>query len=113
MKDPFLADKKFYLEVPDPNFSPERNKAVVEKTIKAYDAMRLKKIKENRQALGERADAIATYFKVLRQGKHPHLKKFFSKKYLAYLRGDDIREELMSRINFVNGMDKDKFLRMN
>lgn len=105
--------KKFYLEMPDPDFSPARNQTIIENTIKKHDAKMLQKRKEATEGYQERADAITTYFKVLRQGRRPHLKQFFSKQYLAYLRGDDIRQEIMGRINFINKQDKDKFLRIN
>lgn len=100
-------DLKFYLKNPDPNFSPQRNKFVVESTIKKHDALIKKKKDMLKDPYMERADAVVTYLKTIeRGGVDSKLERFFSKKYLAFLRGDDIRKELMSRMTFMTNDGK-------
>ncbi len=101
--------QKFHLEIPEPGFSPERNKLVVENSIKKYEANQLAKKKKFRDQTFERADAIATYFQVIRQGRRMDLRKFFTPKYLAYLRGEEIRQEYMANLNF-KGKKRDQIL---
>lgn len=95
-------DKKFYLEIPDPNFSPERNKAVVEGSIKKYEAMRRKKGKEYTQDYAERSDAVVSYLKHNQNKPGYALDRYFDKKYLTYLRGDEIRRKLMEGLTILD-----------
>jgi len=94
-------DKKFWPDQPDPGFSPERNKQVVDKTIAKYEAMRRARQKEFGEQLGERTDAIASY---LAGGQGAHrgrsLERYFGRRYLAYLRGEDIVNEIRNRLMF-------------
>lgn len=88
--------QRFFVKDPK-NFSPERNKAIVEKTIEEYEAMRRKKMEEKVDHYGERADAVVTYLKSLDRGHgESNLEKYFGKRMLAYLRGQQIRDQLMS-----------------
>ena len=92
-------DRKFILETPDDGFSPERNKFIIEKSIKDYEAMRAKKMKAHDDAYAERADAIATYLNGLAMGgRSSSIEKYFGKRTLAYLRGDEIRQKLMANM---------------
>ena len=92
--------KKFYLEVPDPDFSPAKNKAVIENTIKKVRAMRKKKAEEYKDPYAERVDAMVSFLKHAERTKNGKIKKYFSPSYLAYLRGENIRRELLSRMSF-------------
>lgn len=92
-------DKKFYIEKPDADFSPQHNREVVENSIKKYEAMQLKKWKETMDKNRERADAVVTYLKAIDKGATTRLDHFFSPKELSRLRGDDIRLELTERLN--------------
>jgi len=91
-------DIRFFNESGD-GFNLERNKAVIEGTIKKYEANRARKIKEFRDKLGERADALAFYFKSphFGFGKSP-VEHYFGRRTVAYLRGDEVRHELMGNV---------------
>ena len=92
-------DKKYILNTPDAGFSPERNKAIIENSIKEYEAMRAKKLKDQVDQYAERADAVVTYLKSLNKGgMESNMEKYFGKKNLAYLRGQEIREKLMANM---------------
>ena len=88
-------DRKFWPDKPDPGFSPDRNKFVIESTIKKYEAMRAKKLKEFREGVAERAYAIASYL-TSRYGAHSStpIQRYFGKRYLAELRGQNIINKL-------------------
>jgi hypothetical protein len=90
-------DKKFFVEKGDPGFSPERNKRVIEDTIKKYELQRAKKIKEFREGLAERSDALATWIGSLKGWKSgTPADRYFGRRMIAYLRGDALREKLMN-----------------
>lgn len=102
-------DKKFYLERPDANFSPERNKAIVDETIRKHNALIEKKKIAHRDDYMERADAVFTYLRSFNKPRNRNIEKFFGKKYLAYLRGEDIKRELYARMTFLNPDGKEIF----
>jgi hypothetical protein len=111
MHDPYKSltdlvkpeDKRFILDTPDEDFSPERNKAIVEQSIKDYEAMRAKKMKDRVEEYAERADAVTTYLKSLTHGRsNSNMEKYFGKRNLAYLRGQEIREKLMANIRVLD-----------
>jgi len=80
----------------DPNFSPERNKAIIDETIRANEQNVLRKRKEYDEAISERAEAVASYLNHLKNGKSSTVEKYFGRRMLAQLRGDDIRQKLMN-----------------
>lgn len=82
--------QKYYIKNPK-NFSPERNKAIIDQTIKEYEDMRSKRMKGFYDDLGERIDAAASYLMYLERGGSS-AEKYFGKKELARLRGEKIRE---------------------
>jgi hypothetical protein len=96
-------DRKWIKDKPDEGFSPERNKAIVDQTIKEYEAIRANKLKSRVEEYAERSDAVVTYLKALDQGRgHSNLERFFGKKMLAHLRGQEIRDQLMSGMNVLH-----------
>lgn len=86
----------YFIEDGEAGFSPEHNKFVIENTIKKYNQKRKQQQQKYRENLGERSDAVATYLKHLTQGKDTPVEKYFSKKTLAYLRGEEITQKLKS-----------------
>ncbi len=89
-----MNDQKFYLEVPDEGFSPEKNKAIVENSIKKYELKRAKMKKEAVEFYRERADASASWLRVRSKGYNGGLDRYFGLNMLAHLRGDQILAEL-------------------
>ena len=89
------ADRRFWPDRPDAGFSPERNNSVINGVIKKYEARRVKKMKEFKKGLAERTDAVTTYLtgNYGAQRSTP-IQRYFSKRYLAYLRGQDIVDSL-------------------
>ena len=85
----------YFIEEGEDGFSPERNKKVVEDSLKKYEAARRNKIREFRSALGERTQALAFFFKSRFHASS--VEKYFGKRWLAYLRGQRIREVLQEK----------------
>jgi hypothetical protein len=102
--NPFEKDdyQRFYVEKPDKDFSPARNKAIIEQTIKDYEAMREKKGKEHDGAYEERADAVTMYLKHLSGYGEKTVDQYFGRKLLAKLRGDAIKQKLMENMKYMN-----------
>lgn len=81
----------YYVRDVDPNFSPEKNKFVIDKTIKEYERKRKQKDKQFTRDLDERSQAVYQYLRHLDKGHSTPLEKYFGKKTLAHLRGERIR----------------------
>lgn len=92
------SDREFIITKPDADFSPERNKAVIEETIKKTRERVRSGYTGWRDKMGERVHAVASYL-IHSNRKDTPLEKYFTKQYLAYLRGDDIRNMLMTSLS--------------
>ena len=96
-------DEKYILKTPERGFSPDRNKQIIDDSIRKADAFRARQWKSWEDKTRERANALASYFKYLdsgRGGMNP-LNKYFSRKFRAYLRGETIVAELKSQGKYV------------
>ena len=95
---------RFFVKDPT-GFSAERNKAIIEDSIQKYDKTRAQKLKIALGHYEERADAVVSFIKSVDRGKgaQGNLEKYFGRKALAYLRGEQIRETLMSGMRVAQG----------
>lgn len=93
------ANKSLYVAKPDPGFSPDRNKAIIEGTIKKYEETRARKQREYKEQVAERSDAVVTYLKSNKVGTP--IEKYFNRRELAHLRGQKIVQKLVN----INGQD--------
>lgn len=91
---------------PDPDFSPERNRQVIARTIAKYQAMKRAKAKEYRGKVEERADAAATYLKHIDQGNSTSVENYFGKQELARLRGQRILMRVLDKRNKMYKMEE-------
>jgi hypothetical protein len=89
-------DHKYVLETPDEGFSPERNKWVIENSIKKMDAMLAKRKKEWRDKTAERVDAITTFLNANVANNNP-LTSYFGKRWIAYLRGETVLDKVYKK----------------
>lgn len=94
-------DYKFIPEKPDVNFSPEHNKRVIERTIAKYEKTRREKMKLFREGLGERSEAVASFWHHVNMGRHNDIERYFGPSMLAKLRGADILDELRNKLNVI------------
>ncbi len=99
-------DYRYINPNPDPDFSPERNQALIEQTIRETD----KFLNEYKIALGEsweeRKDILAHYAKyTIGQGKHKNIKDYLGKKVYEALIGEKIlsKVRVAESLNRLNG----------
>ena len=88
----------------DPGFDPERNKRIIEESIKKNDAIRRRNLKEHGEEIKERSQALAMYLKNLSQGTgNSDMNKYFGQKELARLRGEEILARITDPLIVRNG----------
>lgn len=76
---------------PDEDFDAEENQKTIQSIIRDTNKLRAKKKREWRDKARERTSAVARYVKS-DTDKNP--KKYFGKKFLTYLRGREIIDEI-------------------
>ena len=96
MKNHIAREDWKYVPVdPDPNFNADRNREIIERTMKKAEKMHKKKLKESEAGIKDRASAVATYLKSLQKGgKESNINKYFGRRELARLRGEHVLKEL-------------------
>ena len=75
-------------------FSPERNQHIIDSTIKKHDRQVKSKEKDFVDGLRERTDAAAWYLLSRKANSGYGLERYFSKRELAHLRGQQIVNKL-------------------
>lgn len=86
------SDWQFVKAQPDADFDPERNKQIIENSIKKYEANRRKKMAEHSDGVEERAKALAFYMQHKgRVGSESEMTKYFGKSYMDYLKGNILK----------------------
>jgi len=86
--------EKYYVKNPDGGFSPERNKAIIEQSIKDYEKERALRRKLYRDDLMERADATVSYLMKLERAGDTPAERYFGKKELSRLRAQKILQTI-------------------
>ena len=85
---------------PDPGFDPEHNRRVIAETIRKSERARRMKNQEFGLKIDERAEAIAKYLKDIEtNGASSSILKYFGRRELARLRGEEIRDILKGTIS--------------
>ena len=88
-----LIHKKDLQFVPvdaDPDFDPEHNRRVIEKTIRESERNRREKRREFGDTISDRAQAISYYLKGLSEGRtSTSAERYFGKRELARIRGQE------------------------
>jgi hypothetical protein len=106
-------DYRYFIEKPNKNFSPQRNKAIIQETIQETDKYFRgigKVIDDN---LGERIDLISTYAtKRLGGGMTKSFADYVGKETISRLIGEKILEKIKvaESVNRLNGNRKDLIL---
>ena len=103
-KETFLSrEDELYLQSipPDPGFDPEKNRRVMEGVLKRTEAMHRNKRREFNVATQERGEAISHYLDHLKKRGSPGVEKFFGRRYLAYLKGREFRDELREKLTVI------------
>jgi uncharacterized membrane protein len=88
-------DKQLYMvDKPSSDFSPRRNKHIVEKTIKEYEERRKQNFRSYFEQVAERVDAAMSFVRHLERSGYNDAEKYFGKKELARLRGQKILKKI-------------------
>ena len=107
-RDDYVApqDLKYVKPDPESGFDPMKNQEIIEGTIKWTDRMARQKDNEALEKVKERTNAVKTYVQGLSEGgRSTDREKFFGKKYLAYLRGQEIVNKIKGQLA-LQGRDK-------
>lgn len=107
------ADYKYIVEKPDPSFSVERNKAVIQETIKDTEKFFREMYAPLHAGMGERIDIIATYGRYRFNKGHKNIKQYLGDELYKQLVGEKIlsKVRIMESVNKLNGNDKfNKFI---
>lgn len=90
--------RKWYMEKPEPGFSPERNKAKFEESVRKAKALQERRNKDYVEQVRERSDAVASYLKRVAMGMEKSVDAYFGRRELARLQGRKIQEEVIGRM---------------
>ncbi len=86
----------------DAGFSEEHNRRVIAEVDTWNEQMDRERERKHKEALSERNTAIAAYFKNVTQGKGvTDVEKYFGRRHLAYLRGEEIVKQLKANPELV------------
>lgn len=86
--------RRYYVDKPDSSFNPKRSREVVNRSIEKYEKKRKAQEKAWVDKFAERADAVASYLIHLNNAKTTSLETYFGRRFLAYLRGQQIVQKI-------------------
>jgi len=96
--------QRFYVSKPDPGFSPARNKAIIEETIRETDANYKKRFAERLDGMRERSEVVGSYIRhLVQKNDSTPIEKYIGKRYLAQLQGEE-RLERMKQLAAQQGL---------
>jgi len=99
-QDKIIKDNlKWYKADGDVDFSPARNKWVIDKTIRDNEKLAKRKKDDYEDKLRERTDAVATYLTSRSAESDVPVERYFGKRNMAHLRGQKIVGRLQEMIN--------------
>jgi hypothetical protein len=95
-------DWKFMQEKPegDPDFNEKRSRAVINNTIKKYEAIRAARSKFIEEGVRERSDAISSWVASMNGSGKP-IDQYLGRKWMAYFRGEEIVAKLREKLRLV------------
>ena len=93
----------------DIGFSVEHNRRVIKEVDDFNDVMDRKRERDHKEKLKERTSAVVQYLNQIKDGKGvTSIDKYFGKRHLAYLRGQEIVSKLKANPELVAKL-KNKF----
>lgn len=81
---------------PDPDFNFERNQKIIDESLKKARLYKDESLKNWRRGVQERVHATVRYIDALQSDKTRSAENYFGKKYLAHLRGKEIKQRIMN-----------------
>ena len=92
----------------DADFNEERNRMVIAETIKKGKLWHAKQSRDYEQKTKERTEAVAAYLKNVTQGGVNDIGKYFGRREMARLRGEEILSKLKATPELVQKL-KDRY----
>jgi hypothetical protein len=91
-------DWKFVKVDPDPNFNPQHNRRVIDEVMRESEKLAKERRREFTEGMGERASALASFISSVNLGGSSEAaEKYFGKKFLKHLKGEDKIAEKQSQ----------------
>ena len=95
-------DYEYVNKEPDSDFDPARNKRIIQEVVEESEKLWKAKKRAYSDSLGERTDALAQYVKSVSEGNtESNVSKYFGQKYLMYLKGQGILQEIQKNLQIV------------
>lgn len=106
-------DYKYRVETPDPNFSPQRNKAIIKETIEETDKFFALLQKAAVDGMGERLDMLSAYGVYRFNKGSMTFKDYMGKEAMKTIIGEKILEKIriLEANNKLTGR-KDRFIQL-
>lgn len=106
-------DYKYRVEVPDSNFNPLRNKAIIQETIEETEKFFADLHKAQVEGLGERFDMLSSYGLYRFNKGDKSFENYVGKKAVQNLIGDKILEKVrrLEELNKLTGQ-KERFIQL-
>ncbi len=95
-------DKKYYIEKPDPNFSPQRNMAIVYETLEEGEKFFASLNDERKQDRDDRVDVLASYWKYRTEKGTKDFESYAGRALYKRLLG----ERILSKYRTLSTIDK-------
>jgi len=99
------VDYRFINPNPDPDFSPERNKAIINETVKDTEKFFKTQVEAIDESLGNRIDILSTYGRYVFNKGYKDIKHYLGEKQYNALIGEKILSKLRiaETVNRLNG----------
>lgn len=103
-------DKRFFVHNPDHEFSPRRNKAVFDETVRSAEKFHREIVEKIDDGLRERMDILNYYGRYRFNQGHKSFEQYVGRKMRDALIGEKILQKIrvMETVNRINGNDKYK-----
>jgi hypothetical protein len=103
-------DYKYYVDKPDPTFSPRRNQAIIDETIKSSEKFFKELNGIMTDEMGNRIDILSTYARYRFNSGTKDVKSYLGDRLAKQLIGEKIlsKVRVADTVNRLNGNDKFK-----
>jgi hypothetical protein len=103
-------DFKYYVDKPDPTFSPRRNKAIIDETVKSAEKFFTELGNVMTDELGNRIDILSSYGRYRFNSGTKDIKSYLGSNLTKQLIGEKIMSKVRvaDTVNKLNGNDKFK-----
>ena len=94
-------DYKYVPKDPEKGFDAMRNAQIINEVIEDTDKMVVQRQREFEGHLKERTEAVANFLKNIERGGEDNINKYFGKKEIARLRGEEILRRIQQGLSII------------